>query len=91
MTISYEILESFDGTRTSTMPSTDEEGGTEEVVNENVRDIQVKFKDGDSTLTERMVNVVFDEEGDYDDAATITRIEEVMLGVEHKAALGMYL
>jgi hypothetical protein len=36
-----------------------------------------------------MVNVCFDSEGEYDNTATLARIEEVMAGVEHKMALGV--
>ena len=83
MAITYELLESFTGTRTITTPD-----GDSETINCN--DIRVRFTDSETNITyERDVNVVFDEKGDYDATATGERIEEVALGVAEKIKVGL--
>ena len=82
MAITYELLESFTGTRNITTPD-----GYSETINCN--NILVRFTDSVSSKThERTVNVVFDENGDYDSTATAARIEEVALGVGEKIKVG---
>lgn len=82
MAITYELLESFTGTRTITTPD-----GDSETINCN--DIRVRFTDSETNVThERDVNVVFDENGDYDSTATAARIEEVAVGVGEKIKVG---
>jgi hypothetical protein len=91
MAISYNIANAYTGTRTSTMPDLDNEGETIETT-ENVTDVEVTFTDDsyDPARTHtRMVNVCFDSEGAYDNAATLARVEEVMAGVAHKMAVGV--
>ena len=89
MSITFELLETFTGTRENDMPDPDNEGQTTTVTQENVRDIKVKFTCGDSGCThERSVNVVFDSEGNYDEAATLVRCEEVARGVKAKMECG---
>ena len=91
MAITYNIANAYTGTRTNTMPDPDNEGETiEETV--NVTDVEVTFTDDSYTpdkVHTRMVNVCFDSEGAYDDAATLVRVGEVMAGVQHKMALGV--
>lgn len=89
MSVTFELLEEFTGTRTNEMPDPDNEGQTIESVQENVRDIQVRFTCEDSgCVHERSVNVVFTE-GAYDEELTLERIQEVANGVEHKIACGV--
>ena len=91
MAITYNIADAYTGTRTNTMPDPDNEGETiEETV--NVTDVEVTFTDDSYTpdkVHTRMVNVCFDSEGAYDDAATLVRVGEVMAGVQQKMALGV--
>ena len=83
MTVTYTLKETFTGKRTQVMPDPDGEK-TEEI---SVRDIIVEFaKDGKKYT--RPVNVVFNSDGNYDDAATKDRCEQVAMGVENKIAVG---
>ena len=67
------------------MPRSPEGEISEEIT---VRDIIVEFaKDGKKYT--RNVNVVFDSDGNYDDAATKERCEQVAMGVENKIAVGV--
>lgn len=89
MTVTYELLEEYTGTRVQEMPDPDNEGETlsAEVA---CRDISVRFtSDAPAVTHERTVNVCFDAEGAYDAAATLVRIGEVGAGVEHKIASGV--
>ena len=89
MSITFELLETFTGSRTNEMPDPENEGETIEVVDSNVRDVQVRFTCADSgCVHERSVNVVFDSEGNYDEAATLVRCEEVARGVKAKMECG---
>ena len=86
MAVTVKKLETFTGKRTSTMVDPDDESKT--ITNEKAcRDIQVEFTEGSITHT-RMVNVCYDSEGNYDEAATDIRISEVARGVEIKIASG---
>ena len=89
MTITYELLEEFTGTRANEMPDPDNAG---ETISEEVActDIQVRFTCDDTDKThERSVNVCFDAGGNYDAEATAVRIGEVAGGVAHKMACGV--
>ena len=89
MSITYELLEEYTGTRTTEMPDSDNEGETlrEETA---CTDIQVRFTCSDTDKThERSVNVCFDADGAYDAEATAVRIGEVAMGVGHKIAAGV--
>lgn len=89
MSITYELLEEFTGTRTNEMPDPDNEG---ETISSDApcRDIKVKFTCDDSgCVHERTVNVCFDSEGAYDHEATLVRIGEVANGVANKIAVGV--
>jgi hypothetical protein len=91
MAITYNIANAYTGTRTTSMPDPDNEGETIETT-ADVIDVEVTFTDDSYTpdrVHTRMVNVCFDSEGDYDNTATLARIEEVMAGVEQKFALGV--
>ena len=85
MTVTYTLKETFTGKRAQVMPDPDGDGEkTEEVT---VTDIIVEFaKDGKKYT--RPVNVVFDSDGNYDDAATKERCEQAAMGVENKIAVG---
>jgi hypothetical protein len=88
MSVTYELLEEFTGTRTNTMPDPDNEG---ETISEEVecKDVNVRFTCEDTDIAhERTVNVCFDSEGSYDADATLSRIGEVALGVANKIACG---
>lgn len=89
MSVTYELLEEYTGTRTQEMPDLDNEGETlsSEV---DCRDIKVKFTCADSGCThERTVNVCFDADGAYDHEVTLVRVQEVANGVGHKIAAGV--
>ena len=87
MTVTYELLEEFTGTRSTEMPDMENTG---ETITQNIscEDISVRFTNG--TIThERTVNICRDAEGNYDADATLVRIGEVARGVEHKIAVGV--
>ena len=86
MAVTYTLKETFTGKRTQVMP--DPEDLEQKVTIEtSVVDIVVEFaKDGKKYT--RNVNVVFDSDGNYDDAATKERCEQVAMGVENKIAVG---
>jgi hypothetical protein len=89
MTITYELLEEFTGTRTTEMPDPDNEGETVSTETD-CRDVQVRFTCSDTDCVhERSVNVCFDAEGAYDAEATLVRVGEVANGVGHKIACGV--
>lgn len=89
MSITYELLEEYTGTRTNDMPDPDNEGETISTTTD-CRDIQVRFTCGDTDCVhERSVNVCFDDDGAYDAEATAVRIDEVGMGVGHKMACGV--
>ena len=91
MAITYNIANAYTGTRTVSMPDPDNEGGTIETT-ENVIDVEVTFTDDSYTpdkVHTRMVNVCFDADGEYDNDATLLRVEEVMAGVKHKMSIGV--
>jgi len=88
MAITYKRDETFTGKRKSTIPDPESESGTKEIESD-VIDIIVTFTDGTITHT-RNVNVCFEADGTtYDEDATKERIEQVMLGVQNKMALGL--
>jgi len=87
MTVTYELLEEFTGTRTTEMPDMENEG---ETISEEspCSDIRVRFTDG--TIThERNVNVCRDSEGNYDHEATLERVQQHCTGVANKIAVGV--
>jgi hypothetical protein len=89
MSITFELLEEFTGSRTNEMPDPENEGQTITVTDDNVRDVQVKFTCSDSgCVHERSVNVVFID-GVYDADLTLERVQEVAMGVAHKMACGV--
>lgn len=89
MSVTYELLEEFTGTRTTQMPDPDNEGETVSTETD-CRDVQVRFTCSDSgCVHERSVNVCFDADGAYDAAATLVRVGEVANGVGHKMACGV--
>lgn len=87
MTVTYTLKETFTGKRNSETPDPENEGET--LTTEiSVQDIIVEFaKDGKKYT--RNVNVVLDSGGNYDDAATKERCEQVAMGVENKIAVGV--
>ena len=89
MSITYELLEEFTGTRSIEMPDPDNEGET--ITEESpCSDVQVRFTCSDTDKThERSVNVCFDADGEYDADATAVRIGEVANGVANKMACGV--
>jgi len=89
MSVTYELLEEFTGTRSTEGPDPENEGQTITTTAE-VRDIQVRFTCEDTTCThERSVNVCYDADGVYDAEATAVRVQEVANGVGHKIAVGV--
>jgi hypothetical protein len=89
MSVTYELLEEFTGTRTTEMPDPDNEGETVSTETD-CRDVQVRFTCGDTDCVhERSVNVCFDADGAYDAEATLVRVGEVARGVGHKIACGV--
>ena len=91
MAVTYELQETFTGTRVQSSPDPDNEGQTIEETVTGITDIQVKFRSDDETpiIHERSVNVCFDGDGKYDDVATKARCVEVGLGVSQKIAAGV--
>ena len=87
MTVTYTLKETFDGTRTETVPDPDNDGQTKDVTTTGIKDIIVEFTNG-SIVHTRNVNVVFTD-GSYDDTLTKLRCEEVAKGVEAKIAVGI--
>jgi len=89
MSVTYELLEEYTGTRTSEVPDMENEGET--ITSEvDCRDVQVRFTCGDTDCVhERSVNVCFDADGVYDAAATLVRVGEVAMGVEQKIDCGV--
>ncbi len=89
MSVTYELLEEYTGTRTTEMPDPDNEGET--ITTEtDCRDVQVRFTCSDTECVhERSVNVCFDADGAYDAEATLVRVGEVANGVGHKIACGV--
>lgn len=87
MPVTWTKLETFTGSRTTTTPDPENEGEVIETT-ASCRDIHVRFTDG--TIThERHVNVCYDADGNFDEAATDIRIGEVAMGVENKIAVGI--
>ena len=92
MAVTYELLETFNGTRVETTPDPDNEGETIESTVTGITDIKVKFTSDHTdpaSIHERTVNVCFDGSGNYDDTATKARCVEVANGVENKYAVGV--
>ena len=89
MSVTYELLEEYTGTRTTEMPDPDNEGET--ITTEtDCRDVQVRFTCSDTDCVhERSVNVCFDADGAYNAEATLVRVGEVANGVGHKIACGV--
>ena len=89
MSVTYELLEEYTGTRTTEMPDPDNEGET--ITTEtDCRDVQVRFTCSDTECVhERSVNVCFDADGAYDHDNTLVRVGEVANGVGHKIACGV--
>ena len=89
MSVTYELLEEYTGTRTTEMPDMENEGEMLSSTSD-CRDIQVKFTCSDTDCVhERSVNVCFDNDGAYDHEATLIRVSEVAMGVAHKIACGV--
>jgi len=89
MTITYELLEEFTGTRTNEVPDPENEGETISTESD-CRDVQVRFTCDETAKThERSVNVCFDDDGAYDAEATAVRIGEVANGVANKMTCGV--
>lgn len=87
MSVTWTKLETFTGSRTTSTPDPDNEGGTIDTA-ADCRDIEIEFTDG--TITHRrMVNVCYNTGGEYDEAATDIRIGEMAAGVENKIAVGV--
>jgi hypothetical protein len=92
MAVTYELLETFDGTRVENTPDPDNEGETIATTLTGIRDVKVRFTSDDSTpvIHERSVNVCFAADGTtYDAAETAARIVQVGNGVAHKIAVGV--
>ena len=91
MAVTYELLETFTGTRVQSIPDPKNEGETTEETVTGITDIQVRFTSDDDTpvVHERNVNVCFDADGVYDADLTAARVVEVGLGVSHKIAVGV--
>ena len=87
MSISFELLEEYTGTRVHEMPDPENEGQTtshEAACN----DIQVRFTCSDTGVVhERTVNVV-KVDGVYDHEATLVRFGEVANGIDAKIHAG---
>jgi len=79
MAVTFELLENFTGTREYSAP----DGETHEMVvyTENTTNVLVRFTDSESGRSWNMhLDVVFDEEGNYDPDATDTHFAEIAEG-----------
>jgi len=89
MSVTYELLEEFTGTRSNESPDPDNENETI-TIESTVKDVKVRFTcDRRDIVHERFVNVCYDAVGAYDAEATLVRIGEVLGGVEHKMLVGV--
>ena len=91
MATTWKLLETWDGTREQSMPDPENEGETKTETLTGITDIKVLFTCKDKTPNvkhERMVNVVLDSEGNYDETAMKERLDQVAMGVTNKVACG---
>ena len=91
MATTWKLLETWDGTREQTSPDPENEGETKTETLTGITDIKVLFTCKDKTPNvkhERMVNVVLDSEGNYDETAMKERLDQVAMGVTNKVACG---
>ena len=91
MATTWKLLETWDGTREQSMPDPENEGETTTETLTGITDIKVLFTCKDKTPNvkhERMVNVVLDSEGNYDETAMKERLDQVAMGVTNKVACG---
>ena len=87
MPVTWTKLETFTGSRTTSAPDPENEGETIDTT-VDCRDIEIEFTDG--TITHRRtVNVCYNADGEYDEAATDVRIGEMAAGIENKIAVGV--
>ena len=88
MSVTYELLEEFTGSRSSEGPDPDNEGETITTVSE-VTDVHVRFTCSETDIVhERHVNVTYTD-GEYDAEATAEVMTSVGMGVAHKIAVGV--
>jgi hypothetical protein len=79
MAVTFELLEEFTGTREYSAP----DGETHEMVvyTENTTNVLVRFTDGASGRSWNMhLDVLFDEEGNYDADATNVKFQAIANG-----------
>ena len=90
MTVTFELLETFTGSRACVMPHSENEDETV-TADSACRDIKVRFTCTTSgCIHERTVNVCFAEDAvTYDHEATLVRVGEVGNGVAHKITCGV--
>ena len=84
MATTWKLLETWDGTREQSMPDPENEGETKTETLTGITDIKVLFTCKDKTPNvkhERMVNVVLDSEGNYDETAMKERLDQVAMGL----------
>lgn len=90
MTVSYELLEEYTGTRSVEISDPDNEG---ETITQTVDciDVKVRFTCSETNIThERTVNVCFNEDdGTYDAELTALRMEEFVSAVANKIKYGV--
>ena len=87
MPVTWTKLETFTGSRTTSAPDPDNAGQTIDT-STACNDIHVRFAAGSITY-DRYVNVGYDSDGNYDEAATNERINQHASGVENKIAVGV--
>ena len=92
MATTWKLLETWDGTRQETYPDPENEGETTTETLTGITDIKVLFTYKDKTPNvkhERMVNVVLDADGKYDETAMKERLDQVAMGIANKVACGV--
>ena len=92
MATTWKLLETWDGTREQSIPDPENEGETKTETLTGITDIKVLFTCKDKTPNvkhERMVNVVLDSDGNYDETAMKERLDQVAMGVANKVACGV--
>ena len=88
MSVTFELLEEFTGTRTTDTPDPENDGQTVSIENP-CRDINVKFTCENTGLVyQRQVNVCFTD-GKYNHEETLVCIEQVGNGVAYKMECGV--
>lgn len=79
MTVSFELLEDYTGTRDYVAP--DASTGEPVTYTENTINVLVRFTDSETSRSwNKHINVLFDEDGNYDAVATAAKLQAIADG-----------